>query len=229
MLIRTESFKSLHLNAFFYSGVLLTILVTFNLSSIFAQEMHAETALPSYPGGNMALKEFIAANLHYPEEAQKSGISGIVLVNFKINHEGKMENIRIMRGISPECDAEALRVTKLITGWKPGLRMGKPVSMTVNLPVDFRSDKKTRPTVVSGTVTDKSQDMPVEGVLVIIKGTNMGTVTNAEGRYRLDVPPESQYLEFVARGYLPKDEPIGEHSTVNVELDSEYVTIDFRE
>jgi len=106
-------------------------------NSVSAQEMHAENLMPVYTGGIDAIKETVAKNLHYPEAALKSGISGTVLVNFTVDPEGKVQNVRIMQGLSPECDAEALRVTSLLKGWSPGVRQGKPVNITVSMPVEW--------------------------------------------------------------------------------------------
>jgi protein TonB len=219
---------NLNLKAFIYAGVLLAIVIAFNQNEVLAQsEFHESTSLPIYPGGIKALKDFIAKNLHYPEEAKKAGISGIVQVIYLINKEGSVENIKVMKGISPECDNEAIRVTHLITGWKPAMQQGKPVNIMVSMPVEFQSDKKLQPIVVTGKVTDKSNGMPLEGAFVIVKGTDIGTITNADGSYNLEVPGESQYLEFSSIGYGSKVGPIGNHSIINVELDKEYFIIDF--
>jgi TonB family protein len=219
---------NLPLKSFIYAGVLLVVAIVFNQNVILAQgEFHGSTSMPVYQGGIKALKEFIANNLNYPVEAKKAGISGIVQVIYLINKEGSVENIKIMKGISPECDNEAIRVTHLITGWKPAVQMGMPVNVMVSMPVEFQSDKKLQPVDVTGIITDKSNGKPLEGALVIVKGTSEGTITNADGSYRLGFPRESQYLEFSSLGYGTKVEPIGNHSIINVELDKEYFIIDF--
>lgn len=216
--------KDLTSKAFIYFG----LIVAFNQNIVFAQaELHTTSSLPTYPGGIKALKEFITKNLNYPEIAKKAGISGTVQVSFLINKDGKTENIRVIRGISPECDNEAIRVTNLITGWKPARQVGKPINIMVSMPVEFQSDKKLQSIVVTGKVTDKSNGMPLEGTLVIIKGTNIGTITNNDGGYNLEVPGESQYLEFSSIGYGSKVEQIGKNRSINIELDTQYYIIDF--
>ncbi len=203
------------------------VLIAGNYYSAAGQEMHAQNSMPVYPGGPGAIKETVARNLHYPEAALKAGISGTVLVNFTINHEGEVQNIRVMQGISPECDAEAMRVTGLLKGWSPGVRNGKPVEITVSMPVEFKSDKKVNPGTVSGRVTEKTSGKPVEGAIVIVKGTSVGSVTAEEGTYRIDLPPESKELIIFAVGYSSKEIPIDLHSTINVELETEYHVLDF--
>jgi TonB family protein len=189
--------------------------------------MHVSNTIPAYPGGKDALKEFISKNLRYPEEAKKSGLSGVVEVNFMINKEGKVENIKVMKGISPECDAEATRVTSLLTGWTQGVRQGKSVVTMVSIPVEFKGENKLHPSVITGKVTERNTGLPVEGVFVIVKGTNIGSVTTQDGSYRLEVPAESKSLECFGVGYAFKEVAIDFHSTINIELDTECLIIDF--
>ena len=228
MLNKMRLDRNLNLRAFIYAGVLTGAIIAFNRNEVFAQqEFHGSTSMPVYQGGIKALKEFIDKNLNYPEEAKKAGISGIVQIVYTVNKEGGVENIKVMKGISPECDNEALRVTHLITGWKPAVQMGIPVNVMVSMPVEFQSDKKLKPIIVAGKVTDKSNGMPIGAALVIVKGTFEGTIANADGSYSFEVPGESQYLEFSSVGYGSKVEPIGNHSIINAELDKEYFIIDF--
>jgi protein TonB len=193
-----------------------------------AQGMHAVNLMPVYPAGIGALKDTVFKNLHYPEAALKTGISGTVLVNFTIDPEGKVQNIKVMQGLSPECDAEAVRVTGLLKGWSPGIRQGKPVNITVSLPVEFKSDKKLNPLTVSGKVTEKTTGKPIEGALVIVKDTNVGSVTNAGGAYSIDLPVASSRLIIFSVGYSSKEISIDFHSTINVELETEYYVLDFK-
>jgi len=97
--------------------------------------------LPSYPGGTNALHEFLMSNLKYPEDAKARGIEGEVMVSYTISSEGKIINAKIMRGISPDIDAEALRLTNSIKEWKPAEQGGKPIPTTVNMPIEFRINK----------------------------------------------------------------------------------------
>jgi TonB family protein len=92
---------------------------------------------PSYPGGTWALAKFLRSNLRYPEAAKGNRIEGIVLVQYTIDAKGAVKDARVMRGLTPELDAEALRVTNLITGWKPGTQNGKSIKRVVSMPVQF--------------------------------------------------------------------------------------------
>jgi periplasmic protein TonB len=92
-----------------------------------------------FPGGHVALRNYIAANLVYPEAAKQKEISGRCYLRFTISAEGKVTDVKVARGIPdcPECDAEAVRVVSAMPDWKPGEMDGKPVATYFNLPVTF--------------------------------------------------------------------------------------------
>jgi len=92
---------------------------------------------PEYPGGTDALQKFLQENILYPEAAKRNGIQGIVIVQYTIDGKGMVKNAKVMRGVSPELDKEALRVTNLITGWKPAMQNGKSITRVVSMPVKF--------------------------------------------------------------------------------------------
>ena len=93
--------------------------------------------MPEYPGGINALMNYLATNIHYPEKAKKDKVQGRVFINFVINKDGSVSNVKVLRGISPECDAEAARVVKGMPKWIPGEQKGQPVRVSFNLPVKF--------------------------------------------------------------------------------------------
>jgi hypothetical protein len=95
------------------------------------------------------------------------------------------------------------------------------------MPVEFKSDKKLSPTVVSGKVTEKTTGKAIEGAFVIVKGTNVGSVTNESGTFRIDLPAETKELVIFSVGYKSTEIPIDYHSTINVDLESEVHLIDF--
>ncbi|HEX2921032.1 MAG TPA: TonB family protein [Bacteroidales bacterium] len=212
----------------FYSVIRILFFLFVSQQSGFSQEMHSSNSAPIYPGGKKALGDFISKNLKYPDEARKIRLSGIVEVKFMINTEGKIENIEVMKGISKECDAEAVRVTGLISGWKPAFRQENPVNSFIYLPIEFKGDKKTEPTEIRGRVVEKITGLPLSGIYVIIKGTNIGSVSLPDGSYRLEVPSEAKALECFGVGYSRKEVEINFHSTINIELDQEYMVIDFQ-
>ncbi|WP_426061576.1 energy transducer TonB [Hymenobacter sp. B1770] len=92
---------------------------------------------PVYPGGEQALGLFFLQNINYPEAARAKQVSGTVLVTATVNADGTVSNPVVAQSLSPECDAEALRVVPLLTGWQPAMRRGRPLSVLIQLPVPF--------------------------------------------------------------------------------------------
>jgi TonB family protein len=93
--------------------------------------------MPEYPGGVVALKNFLAQTVKYPAEAAKKGIQGKVYVTFVVQKDGNIGETKIARGVSPELNAEALRVVKLLTNWKPGKQKGQEVAVQYTVPINF--------------------------------------------------------------------------------------------
>ena len=105
----------------------LMLLVSFVMSmamNVVAQELEQ---IPQFPGGDTELMSFVAQNLVYPEQAIKDKVQGRVIVEMVIETTGEVVDAKILRGLSPECDAEVLRIVKLMPKWTPGYKDGKPV------------------------------------------------------------------------------------------------------
>jgi TonB family protein len=102
---------------------------------------------PSYPGGTDGYRDFLLANIKYPEEAVKKGVTGTVYVTFVVQKDGSIANVKVLRGIGTGCDEEAVRVVRLMPKWNPGEQKGKPVDVQYNLPIKFILDcnKKDEP------------------------------------------------------------------------------------
>lgn len=92
---------------------------------------------PQFPEDNGNPLKWITKNLKYPEKAMKEGKMGKVYVNFIIDTEGNVINPKIIKGVSPEIDAEALRVIRKMPKWKPGYQDGKAVKVSYNIPITF--------------------------------------------------------------------------------------------
>ncbi|MDD4636168.1 MAG: energy transducer TonB [Bacteroidales bacterium] len=92
---------------------------------------------PLYPGGESALSEFVRKTIQYPLEAMKKGISGRVTVSFFIESDGKLTSAAIEKGVSPEIDAEALRIVSCMPDWKPATSGGKAIRMKQILYLNF--------------------------------------------------------------------------------------------
>lgn len=95
---------------------------------------------PRYPGGTNALMTYLRDNIKYPAEAAKAGIQGKVIVQFVIGKDGTVRDVKPIRNISPELDAEAVRVVAAMPKWVPGYQRGEAVNVRYTLPVNFRMD-----------------------------------------------------------------------------------------
>ena len=93
--------------------------------------------MPEFPGGDLAMKEYLRKNLVYPETAKRQQIEGTVYVSFTIGKDGSIKNIKILRGLDSACDAEVLRLIKQMPKWTPGKQRGKPVETQMTIPIKF--------------------------------------------------------------------------------------------
>ncbi|GAB6012781.1 energy transducer TonB [Viscerimonas tarda] len=92
---------------------------------------------PQFPGGIAQLRAFLKNNLRYPKQAVKDKVQGDVFVCFVIGKDGSITNAAIAIGLSPETNAEALRVVKKMPKWIPGKKNGKPVRALSTLPIKY--------------------------------------------------------------------------------------------
>lgn len=99
--------------------------------------------MPVFPGGETAMQKFIADNLKYPQSAQKTGMQGRVTIRFIVGKTGEISDVRVIRGIDPDCDAEAVRVIKTMPNWTPGKQNGIAVPVYFTLPIVYRLKKDT--------------------------------------------------------------------------------------
>jgi TonB family protein len=92
---------------------------------------------PEFPGGRNAMRQFIATNIRYPQNAFNQGITGTVEVSFSISETGQLGNYKIHKSVNNELDAEAMRIIKKMPKWSPGKVAGEPTSMNFILPIVF--------------------------------------------------------------------------------------------
>lgn len=92
--------------------------------------------MPSFPGGDEALRKFIAENLQYPDS--ESCIQGRVVLRFVVDKQGYIKNVAVIRSLEHEFDKEAVRVVKSMPRWNIGKQNGIPVDVYYTLPIVFR-------------------------------------------------------------------------------------------
>ena len=94
--------------------------------------------MPEFPGGQAALFKYLSDNIKYPTIAQENGTQGRVTVQFVVNADGGIVDAKVIRGVDPYLDKEALRVINSMPKWKPGMQRGKAVRVKYTVPVMFR-------------------------------------------------------------------------------------------
>lgn len=119
------------------------ILVTF--SSLAAQDTIQKhdslptEVMPVFPGGELAFQVYLQNSIRYPQAALDAGMDGTVYVYFEVEKDGQIGNARVVKGVpgAPDLDAEALRVISEMPDWTPGTLDGKPVKVSMTVPVKF--------------------------------------------------------------------------------------------
>lgn len=94
--------------------------------------------MPSFPGGKEGLYNYLCTNLHYPPMAQKSGIQGRVVMEFIVETDGSLSNIKVLKSATPSLDAEAKRLVEAMPKWIPGMNNGCTVRVKFAMPINFR-------------------------------------------------------------------------------------------
>ena len=135
--------------------------------------------MPQFPGGMGEAMRFLAKNIKYPVESQKAKIEGRVIVQFVVKENGKVADIKVMRGVSPELDAEAMRVVGLMPDWIPGKQRGKAVAVKYTMPIMFRLD--------SPAPKEEAASAPSMMHLNVEKGASQANVENVKSQVRSQV------------------------------------------
>ena len=117
-----------------------------NAASVVANESSAQDTkvyetveqMPEFPGGMEALVNYLQENVKYPEQAAKNKVQGRVLVQFIVDKTGQVGDVKVVRSVNEELDAEAVRVVKSMPDFIPGRQDGKAVSVWFTLPISFK-------------------------------------------------------------------------------------------
>ncbi len=100
---------------------------------------------PSFNGGDANdFAAWVNSNLHYPQAAKEAGIQGRIILQFTVKADGKIDDVKVLRGVHPDLDAEAVRVVASSPDWNPGYVKGEPVNVLYTFPIIFKlgEDKK---------------------------------------------------------------------------------------
>ena len=94
--------------------------------------------MPSFPSGQAALMQWLSSNIKYPTIAAENGIQGRVNVQFVVEKDGSLSDVRVISPVDPSLDKEALRVVRSMPRWIPGKKNGSPVRVKYTVPVTFK-------------------------------------------------------------------------------------------
>ena len=94
--------------------------------------------MPSFPGGQSALLQYLSSNIKYPVVAEENGVQGRVIVTFVVERDGSITDVRVVKSVDPSLDKEAQRVVKSMPKWIPGKQNGSAVRVKYTVPVTFR-------------------------------------------------------------------------------------------
>jgi len=163
-----------------------------------------ETARPK--DGMENFYSFITSNMKYPKVAKEKGIEGRVYVEFVVEKDGSITNLKVLKGIGHGCDDEAMRVLAMSPPWSPARQRGLEVRQKMVIPIVFNSGQATTGSVESqdekmiietgpvqavngkmlltGQVKDESGN-PIKGANVVAKGQTYGTTTDDNGKFQL--------------------------------------------
>ena len=92
---------------------------------------------PIFKGGIGKFYQYLSENLHYPANAVKNHLQGKVFITFVVEKDGKLTDVKVVRGVSEDIDAEAIRVIKGSPKWDPGTQNGRPVRVQYTMPLNF--------------------------------------------------------------------------------------------
>lgn len=155
--------------------------------------------MPEYPGGTNAMFDFIRKNVKYPESAKEKGIEGRVYVNFVIDKDGSISDIKVLRGLCKEIDEEAVRVVKAMPKWNPGMQDGEPVRVQYTLPFYFKiSGNENTITALSGTKWKGIGKGTKDGVKYIMEMT-MDFYNNDDGLFVMKLTSQEKGKEPVVQ------------------------------
>lgn len=226
----------MQLRVFSFSLISLLIIVGFSVeinaqqipSTSQKQDQVADDAYfevetqPEFDGGMTDFYRYVIENLEYPLRARKNGIEGGVLVQFVVEKDGSLSNVKALNEIAGGCEEEAERVVRNSPDFKPGMQRGRPVRVQMVLPIYFRLDKEKvghdghpigkvivegveqrngklevdtsyENGLWTGTVRDPEGNT-LPGAHIVIVDTTVGTVTDINGDFTISADPSQNLL-----------------------------------
>lgn len=138
--------------------------------------------MPEFPGGAQELYQYLARNIKYPKSAMERKAQGRVITQLVVRKDGSITDVKVVKGVDADLDAEAVRVISGMPKWKPGIQKGKAVDVKYTIPVTFRLDnpKKTSSDGVV-TVVSYPKEKNEDGTVKIKNLDDKGAVVEGPG------------------------------------------------
>lgn len=184
--------------------------------------------LPQPEGGLESFYQYVQKEITYPLLARENGVEGRVFVEFVVERDGSLSDIKVVRGIGNECDSEALRVIKGASPFNPGKQRGRTVRVRMVVPITFKldpeninEDKSRKGIIIVGEIMYINEEMkidasytngiwtgtiysfdgePLPGANIVVKGTTSGTVSDLDGTFSIKAE-KAQELAVSFVGY----------------------------
>jgi TonB family protein len=201
---------------------IILVIDTLSDSAANSEELYFSVEQPASPAPDLkTYLTWLYKTIQYPTTSKSEALSGKVLVEFDVEKDGNITNIKVRRGLGNDYDEEAIRVMRLSPPWNAGLQRGKPVVQKMILPISFGPDKAQMPetennrpemskekltvtnnvhqtaeddTLIEGQVTFNGT--PVPDVNIVLAGTTEGTFTNAQGLFTFRTKTKRGKLVF---------------------------------
>ena len=143
-----------------------------NVQPAVAAPSSALDQMPKFPGGMEALNTYLRNNIRYPQEAQKAGIQGRVIIQFIVSKDGSITDAEVVESVDPQLDAEGLRLIKNMPRWKPGMRKGQAIRVKQTLPIRFAFTKTPDKPENSNSIFLKngSYNSSLKDVILLVNG-----------------------------------------------------------
>ena len=143
-----------------------------NVQTAVAAPSSALDQMPEFPGGMEALNTYLRNNIRYPQEAQKAGIQGRVIIQFIVSKDGSITDAEVVESVDPQLDAEGLRLIKNMPRWKPGMRKGQAIRVKQTLPIRFAFTKTPDKPENSNSIflINGSYNSSLKDVILLVNG-----------------------------------------------------------
>ena len=143
-----------------------------NVQPAVAAPSSALDQMPEFPGGMEALNTYLRNNIRYPQEAQKAGIQGRVIIQFIVSKDGSITDAEVVESVDPQLDAEGLRLIKNMPRWKPGMRKGQAIRVKQTLPIRFAFTKTSDKPENSNSIflINGSYNSSLKDVILLVNG-----------------------------------------------------------